>query len=166
MEIKPITEENSVQKSVEALEVAKSVVEPVQAMPLASKETITTSTPAMASPDVSPSLDNSADNVAVVPEPDPSVNLWIQVNQLWEQYFGEGKKSNLILVITILATIPLLIAASALLGFLEKLPILPSIFELVGFGYSVWFVYRYLLFANTRQEITDAIASWKLKIFG
>jgi len=41
-----------------------------------------------------------------------------------------------------------------------------SIFELVGFGYSVWFIYRYLLLANTRQELTDAIAAWKNKVLG
>jgi hypothetical protein len=36
----------------------------------------------------------------------------------------------------------------------------------VGFGYSGWFIYRYLLLANTRKELTDAIATWKNKVFG
>ena len=95
-----------------------------------------------------------------------SNNMWKQLRQLWDEYFGEGKKSNLTIAIIVITAIPLLIAASALLDFLNKLPLLPSVFELVGFGYSGWFVYRYLLLANTRKELTDAIATWKNKVFG
>jgi glutamyl-tRNA synthetase len=43
---------------------------------------------------------------------------------------------------------------------------LPSLFELVGFVYSVWFIYRYLLLANTRKELIDGITAWKSKVFG
>ncbi|PZV11322.1 MAG: hypothetical protein DCF20_19620 [Pseudanabaena sp.] len=111
---------------------------------------------------------------AVITTANPSVDdtlqvsndLLKQVKQLWEEYFGEGKKSNLTLAITIIATIPLLIATSALLEFLNKLPLLPSVFELVGFGYSIWFVYRYLLLADTRKELVDGITAWKDKVFG
>ena len=92
--------------------------------------------------------------------------LWQQVTQAWEEYFGEGKKSNLTIAVIIVATIPILIAVFALLDFLNKLPLLPSVFELVGFGYSGWFVYRYLLLANTREELIEAIATWKQKVFG
>ena len=92
--------------------------------------------------------------------------LWQQVTQAWEEYFGEGKKSNLTIAVIIVATIPILIAVFALLDFLNKLPLLPGVFELVGFGYSGWFVYRYLLLANTREELIEAIATWKQKVFG
>ena len=92
--------------------------------------------------------------------------LWQQVTQTWEEYFGEGKKSNLTIAVIIVATIPILIAVFALLDFLNKLPLLPGVFELVGFGYSGWFVYRYLLLANTREELVEAIATWKQKVFG
>ena len=95
-----------------------------------------------------------------------SSDIWKQVTQLWEEYFGEGKKDNLTLAIIVSAAIPLLIATSALLDFLNKLPLLPSVFELVGFGYSAWFVYRYLLLANTRKELIEAIAAWKNKVLG
>ena len=92
--------------------------------------------------------------------------LWQQVTQAWEEYFGEGKESNLTIAVIIVATIPILIAVFALLDFLNKLPLLPGVFELVGFGYSGWFVYRYLLLANTREELIEAIATWKQKVFG
>jgi hypothetical protein len=89
-----------------------------------------------------------------------------EVKQLWGNYFGEGKKTNLMLAIAIISTIPVIIAASVVLDFLNRLPLLPSIFELVGFGYSARFVYRYLLLANTRKELIDGITAWRSKIFG
>ncbi|WP_103669669.1 CAAD domain-containing protein [Pseudanabaena sp. BC1403] len=95
-----------------------------------------------------------------------SYDLLNKVKQLWEEYFGEGKKANLTLAIIIIATIPLLIATSTLVDFLNKLPVLPSVFELVGFGYSIWFIYRYLLLADTRKELIDGITTWKNKVFG
>jgi CAAD domains of cyanobacterial aminoacyl-tRNA synthetase len=95
-----------------------------------------------------------------------SDDLLNKIKQLWEEYFGEDKKANLTLAIIIIATIPLLIVTSTLVGFLNKLPLLPSLFELVGFGYSIWFVYRYLLLANTRKELIDGVTAWKNKIFG
>ncbi|KAM0050432.1 putative cyanobacterial aminoacyl-tRNA synthetase, CAAD domain, protein CURVATURE THYLAKOID 1 [Helianthus debilis subsp. tardiflorus] len=36
--------------------------------------------------------------------------------------------------------------------------------ELVGVGYSGWFVYRYLLFESSRKELTTNIESIKKKI--
>jgi hypothetical protein len=95
-----------------------------------------------------------------------SYDLLNKAKQLWEEYFGEGKKANLTLAIIIIAAIPLLIVTSILVDFLNKLPLLPSLFELVGFGYSIWFVYRYLLLANTRKELIDGITAWKNKVFG
>jgi CAAD domains of cyanobacterial aminoacyl-tRNA synthetase len=95
-----------------------------------------------------------------------SYDLLNKAKQLWEEYFGEGKKANLTLAIIIIVAIPLLIATSILVDFLNKLPVLPSLFELVGFGYSIWFVYRYLLLANTRKELINGITAWKNKVFG
>ncbi len=121
--------------------------------------------PVIAAPEVSKPLISAASEISSEPV-EMTNEIWQQVIQAWEEYFGEGKKSNLTIAITIIATIPILIAASALLDFLNKLPLLPSVFELVGFGYSGWFVYRYLLLANTRKELLDAIAAWKQKVFG
>ncbi|KAJ0590346.1 putative cyanobacterial aminoacyl-tRNA synthetase, CAAD domain, protein CURVATURE THYLAKOID 1 [Helianthus annuus] len=38
--------------------------------------------------------------------------------------------------------------------------------ELVGLGYSGWFVYRYLLFKSSRKELATDIESIKKKIAG
>jgi serine/threonine-protein kinase len=38
-------------------------------------------------------------------------------------------------------------------------PLLPGLLELIGIGYSGWFINRYVLRANNRKELTDMIAS-------
>jgi glutamyl-tRNA synthetase len=54
----------------------------------------------------------------------------------------------------------------AVIDSLNDVPLLSPIFELVGMGYTVWFIYRYLLRAATRQELSSEIASLKEQILG
>jgi glutamyl-tRNA synthetase len=54
----------------------------------------------------------------------------------------------------------------AVIDSLNDVPLLAPIFELVGMGYTVWFVYRYLLRAASRQELSSEIASLKEQILG
>jgi hypothetical protein len=54
----------------------------------------------------------------------------------------------------------------AVLYAINEIPLLAPAFELVGIGYVSWFVYRYLLQASTRKELTDEIDSFKAEIFG
>ena len=157
---------------------AESIVETVEVGSATNKNTTAAEAPVVSGPEPEipePKVPESKTSSITAPTetnpteiatPHMSNELWQQVRQTWEEYFGEGKKSNLTIAIIVAATIPLLIVASGLLDFLNKLPLLPSVFELVGFGYSVWFVYRYLLLATTRKELTDAIAAWKNQIFG
>ena len=143
-----------------------------QETPQATNEAIAEDTSITENPKaVTPTITNpapaqSATNPAVDDTLQSSYDFLKEIKQIWETYFGEGKKANLTLLITIVATIPVLIATSVLLEFLNKLPLLPSVFELVGFGYSAWFIYRYLLLANTRKELVDTIKGWKSKVFG
>ncbi|KAK6920041.1 Cyanobacterial aminoacyl-tRNA synthetase, CAAD domain [Dillenia turbinata] len=44
--------------------------------------------------------------------------------------------------------------------------LLPKIMELVGLGYTGWFVYRYLLFKSSRKELSTDIEELKKKIAG
>lgn len=54
----------------------------------------------------------------------------------------------------------------ALLNAVDDIPLLAPTFELIGFGYSAWFVYRYLLKASTRQELSKEIGELKDQIVG
>jgi hypothetical protein len=40
------------------------------------------------------------------------------------------------------------------------------LFELIGLGYTAWFVYRYLLSAASRQELSQEIQALKNQVFG
>ncbi|RLN08120.1 protein CURVATURE THYLAKOID 1A, chloroplastic-like [Panicum miliaceum] len=55
---------------------------------------------------------------------------------------------------------------SVIVGAINSVPLLPNIMELVGLGYTGWFVYRYLLFKESRKELADDIESLKKKIAG
>jgi alpha-beta hydrolase superfamily lysophospholipase len=54
----------------------------------------------------------------------------------------------------------------ALLDAVDDIPLLAPTFELIGFGYSAWFVYRYLLKASTRQELASQVDDVKGQIVG
>ncbi|KAK6120576.1 hypothetical protein DH2020_045672 [Rehmannia glutinosa] len=56
--------------------------------------------------------------------------------------------------------------ASTVVGAVNSVPLLPKIMELVGLGYTGWFVYRYLLFKSGRKELTTDIEAIKKKIAG
>ncbi|XP_030939124.1 protein CURVATURE THYLAKOID 1A, chloroplastic [Quercus lobata] len=56
--------------------------------------------------------------------------------------------------------------SSILVSAINSVPLLPKIMELVGLGYTGWFVYRYLLFKSSRKELATDIESLKKKIAG
>ncbi|KAE9595765.1 putative cyanobacterial aminoacyl-tRNA synthetase, CAAD domain, protein CURVATURE THYLAKOID 1 [Lupinus albus] len=56
--------------------------------------------------------------------------------------------------------------SSILVGAINSVPLLPKILELVGLGYTGWFVYRYLLFKSSRKELATDIEALKKKIAG
>jgi len=147
----------------------ESLVEPVEvaAKSPAPETTKPATKPVVSAPEPAKSKTEPSAEVALPQNTSQlTTEIWDKVTATWQEYFGEGKKANVTLALTVIAIIPVLIAASTLLEFLDKLPILPSVFELVGFGYSIWFVYRYLLLANTRKELIDTITAWKNKVFG
>ncbi|NJR26350.1 MAG: hypothetical protein HC786_31755 [Richelia sp. CSU_2_1] len=80
--------------------------------------------------------------------------------------FYEQYKSPLTVVGVILASI---ISLKVLLGVVDELndiPLLAPTFELIGIGYTVWFVYRYLLRSSNRQQLGQEIQALKEQILG
>lgn len=80
-------------------------------------------------------------------------------------FFGEYKQPITTLLI-ILATVPFVALAVAILEVINAIPFLAPTFQLVGFGYSSWFIYRYLLFADRRQEFSQTLDDYKTRILG
>jgi hypothetical protein len=64
------------------------------------------------------------------------------------------------------AALILLFASSGLINAIDKLPLIPAVFEFVGILFSGWFVYRYLLFKPDREELLKVIDDVKSKITG
>ncbi|CAL9102551.1 unnamed protein product [Musa textilis] len=56
--------------------------------------------------------------------------------------------------------------SSVVVGAINSVPLLPKVMELVGLGYTGWFVYRYLLFKDSRKELVNDIEALKKKIAG
>ncbi|MGL5806564.1 MAG: CAAD domain-containing protein [Xenococcaceae cyanobacterium] len=54
----------------------------------------------------------------------------------------------------------------AILDAINSIPLLSPMFELVGIGYTGWFVYRYLWKESTRQELVKELDSLKSQVMG
>lgn len=52
------------------------------------------------------------------------------------------------------------------LDALNDVPLVAPFFELVGIGYTAWFVYRYMLKASDRQELLAEIEALKQQVVG
>ncbi|OIT02715.1 PREDICTED: protein CURVATURE THYLAKOID 1C, chloroplastic isoform X8 [Nicotiana attenuata] len=57
-------------------------------------------------------------------------------------------------------------ASSNLIAAIDRLPLIPGVFEFVGILFSSWFVYRYLLFKPDRKELFQAISKSISDILG
>ncbi|KAJ7567851.1 hypothetical protein O6H91_01G009900 [Diphasiastrum complanatum] len=64
------------------------------------------------------------------------------------------------------AALIVLWASTGLISAIDKLPLIPAFFELVGILFVGWFVYRYLLFKPEREELVRKIEEAKEKITG
>lgn len=57
-------------------------------------------------------------------------------------------------------------ASIALVGAIDRLPLLPGLLELIGILWSGWFIYRYLLFKPDREELLKLVDEAKGRITG
>lgn len=80
--------------------------------------------------------------------------------------FFKAYKSPLISLALIFAVIVSLRLIIAVINALNDLPLFAGSFEVIGIGFAIWFVYRYLLKASTRQEIALEIQILKEQITG
>ncbi len=80
--------------------------------------------------------------------------------------FFNDYKQPLVSIGLILGAIVSVKVLLAVLDALNDIPLVAPTFELIGIGYSTWFVYRYLLKASTRQELTSEITTLKSQVVG
>lgn len=84
-----------------------------------------------------------------------------RLGEVFEEY-----KQPLTTIGIALAAVPFVILTVAILKVVNAIPLFAPTFELIGFGYSAWFVYRYLLFAETRRELLQDIDGLKQQVTG
>ncbi len=80
-------------------------------------------------------------------------------------FFGEYKQPLTTVGLILAAAITVYVTLSVLEA-IDNIPLLSSILELVGLGYSIWFVVRYLLKASTRQELFSEFNALKDQVLG
>lgn len=80
-------------------------------------------------------------------------------------FLGEYQKP-LVTVLLIIGTIITLKVLLAVLSAINEIPLLAPLFEIVGMGYSAWFVWRYLLQVSSRQELAQEFSNYKEQVLG
>ncbi|MDY6785717.1 MAG: CAAD domain-containing protein [Cyanobacteriota bacterium] len=81
------------------------------------------------------------------------------------QFFSDYKQPLFTVGLFIVGLITVKVTL-ALLDAINDIPLLAPILELVGLGYTGWFVYRYLLKASDRRELIAEFNKLKLQILG
>ncbi|AFY68777.1 hypothetical protein Pse7367_0467 [Thalassoporum mexicanum PCC 7367] len=89
-----------------------------------------------------------------------------KLKELWQKLTSAEQKPRITSVVIVVVSVLALIITSKLLEVVNSLPLLPPFLELVGIGYSIWFIQRYLFLAETRQELVDNVKGIKSKILG
>ncbi len=75
-------------------------------------------------------------------------------------------KKPLIYLGLIVSSIMAVYVSLTLLMAIDRIPLFAPFFELVGIGYTVWFVKRYVVNDSDRQKLSSELDALKTKVFG
>ena len=123
-----------------------------------------------------PDINTQAGTITKLQPPNQSQEEWLKYGELVSSFLGSmpeylgsffsNYKQPLVSVGLILGALVAVKVVLAVLGALNDIPLVAPTFELIGIGYSVWFVYRYLLNAKSREELTGEIDTLKSQVMG
>ena len=107
------------------------------------------------------------------PSPDQEWQEWAQpvaefLSKLPDYVGGffQSYQQPLITLALILSGVITVKVTLAVLDALNDIPLLSPVFELVGIGYTAWFIYRYLLKVETRKELGSEFQALKGQVVG
>lgn len=80
--------------------------------------------------------------------------------------FFSANQRPIVSIGLIIATLVSIKVVLAVLDAINDIPLLAPTFELIGLGYTAWFVNRYLLRAANRQELSNEVKSLKDQVIG
>ena len=123
-----------------------------------------------------PDINNQTGTITKLQPPAQSQEQWLKYGEQISAFLGtlpeylgsffNQYKQPLISVGLIVGAVVAVKVLLAILDALNDIPLVAPTFELIGIGYSAWFVYRYLLKASTRQELTHEITTLKSQVVG
>jgi hypothetical protein len=121
-------------------------------------------------------INNQTGTITKLQPPAQSQDEWLKYGEqistflaTLPEYLGSffnQYKQPLVTVGLIVGSIVAVKVLLAILDALNDIPLVAPTFELIGIGYSAWFVYRYLLKASTRKELTSEITTLKSQVVG
>ncbi|BAY34255.1 hypothetical protein NIES37_52380 [Tolypothrix tenuis PCC 7101] len=121
-------------------------------------------------------INNQTGTITKLQPPAQSQEQWLKYGEQISGFLGtlpeylgsffNQYKQPLISVGLIVGAIVAVRVLLAILDSLNDIPLVAPTFELIGIGYSAWFVYRYLLKASTRKELTNEITTLKSQVVG
>ncbi|NJN31371.1 MAG: hypothetical protein HC824_13800 [Synechococcales cyanobacterium RM1_1_8] len=82
-----------------------------------------------------------------------------------KELFQEYRQPILVTGLVIGGLVTLKVAL-AVLSAINEIPLMAPAFEMVGIGYSAWFLYRYVLKASTREELSKNFKEVRRDILG
>ena len=82
-----------------------------------------------------------------------------------KEFVDENQKLLVNLLLIFLGIVAVKVTL-AVVAAINDIPLLAPMFELVGLGYTGWFVYRYLLTKSSRQELVQEFESLKTQVVG
>ncbi len=128
-------------------------------------------TPEAAAADVAPSVaaDSVAADTASASNPDDSSltdKLVANFFKLWARAVGEPADPNRAIIGLSVLSLTTLLVLSRIYGFIDQLPVLAPVFELVGFFYSISLVIKYIRSAEDRSNLTQTVDDVKKKLLG
>jgi len=123
-----------------------------------------------------PEINNQTGTITKLQPPTESQEQWLKYGELVSTFLGampeylgnffNQYKQPLVSVGLIIGALVAVKVVLAVLGALNDIPLVAPTFELIGIGYSVWFIYRYLLNASSRQELNSEINTLKSQVMG
>jgi len=94
-----------------------------------------------------------------------SIRILLELPEVLGGFFKQYQKPLILTGLFFVAFLTIKCFAAAL-NAINELPLLPTIFELIGMGYSGWFVYRYLVKASQREELGKILQELKTEFIG
>ncbi len=81
------------------------------------------------------------------------------------EFISDNEKLLVNLLLFFLAVVAVRVIL-AVLAAINDFPLLSPLFELIGLGYTTWFVYRYLWNESSRKELKDEFEVLKSQVMG